>query len=244
MPRRIELNAVAYDTQPLVQGQASSVFFADRPKEAEDETGRSESDLVDWIIAQRQPFSILLRTLGLPDHASAATHVTTPFLSGTDAKPGDIDLLLCSRVSPHRAVGIEFKRVRVRGMVGEGQRLNRLTNIGHAPSQVNGLHHLGFSQTYLGVVAVVHDLTDPQRNFLWRGTTETTLSRVVEFVEALPLHEDVGILYVEIAQPLEASIEKSGMVSAGIFRRANVVEQPHDLTARVKRYFEGRRSGV
>jgi hypothetical protein len=141
---------------------------------------------------------------------------------------------------PDRAVALECKRVRVRAGAEGAQKVNRLEDVRDAPEQVNGLCRIGFSRTYLMVVAIVHDLSDPEYNFVSRGLREDTFTRVIRATEELPLDPQAGILYVEVAQPLPITRERSGVVCAGVLKPARVVEQAQELTARVERFLESR----
>jgi hypothetical protein len=236
MQRTVRLNSVAYDTATLRPGQQELLFFHEREGPSVDDTARNEHQLVEWLSSDNLTWPLLLHTLALPSDTAAARRVVQPFLPNSGGKPGDIDLLLSTPALPQRAVALECKRVRVRAGSGD-QRVNRLEDLADAPEQVNGLCSLGFSQTYLGVIAVVRDPSDREYNYVSRGLREATFSRVVHLAEGLGLQDSVGILYVEIAQPLPDSIRTSGVVCAGILRAAARRDQTQDLTALVERYF-------
>lgn len=238
MSRTVELPSIVYDTATLPVGGTKLTFFTDRQGPAVDDSSRGEHELVEWLATQPEPRAVLLPVLSLPPETNASFRLTDPFLRTRNSRPGDIDLLLTLAGSPHLSVAIEFKRVRIREGSEDGQRVNRLEGLREAPQQANGLRSLGFSRSYLGVIAVVHDLSDRSLNFASRGVREATFSRLVHFVEDLNLDEGIGILYVEISQPQPESIDRSGVVSAGILRPAERQEQSADLTNLVARFYE------
>lgn len=237
MAELVPLNCIAYDTAVLTPGQRTVTFFHDRDHPGVDDTERGEHELVRWLSTQPTARALLTGTLELPMDTRFKLRVVEPFMQQLGGKPGDIDLLLAPPSMPHKAVALECKRVRVRAGYEDGQRVNRLEKLGHAAEQVEGLCQVGFHRTYLAVIAVVHDVSDPEYNFVFRGLREATFTRVVRFVEQLKLNRTAGVLYVEIAQPLGSSIDESGVVCAGILRPALPREQTHDTTARVQRLF-------
>ncbi len=243
-PVVLELEAVAYDTLAIGPGQSTGTFFQDRTQSAPDETGRPEKELVRWLMAEPIPRSLLLKKIALDGAAKDAQGVIRPFITNPETPPGDIDLLLAVPNAPHRAVALECKRVRVRAGENDGQRVNRLEGVGRAVVQVEGLCKIGFSLTYLAMIAIAHDLSDTDYNFLFRGPRETTFTRIVHVLEELPLPEPVGILYVEIAQPVSASIDTAAVICAGILRRARVCDQTNDLSMTVARFFQRRPRGA
>jgi hypothetical protein len=150
--------------------------------------------------------------------------------------PGDIDLLASDLERPHLAVAIEWKRVKVR-VVGEGdEQVNKIDAMGDAGPQVRGLQRIGFDRTYLGVVVAVDGRAVKDRNFLYRGASDRTFRRTVDFASGLELPQPVGLVYVEIAQPLGKSIDHAAVVSAAVIKPAERRGQSDRLTAHVENY--------
>lgn len=236
MARFVPLKTIAYDTASLVPGQRELSFFHEVQGPAVDGTALLERELVGRIMNDVRLAEMLFDTLGLPPGTVGAREVVQPFLTSRDAKPGDIDLLLCAPNFPHRAVAIEWKRIKVRQGGGGRQRVNGESGLGRAIPQVNGLRQLAFCQTYLGIVVVCTDLSDRKLNFVFRGLGEREFADVVRLVDGLPLDPAVGVLYVELAQPSPDSVAKAGVVSMGVLRPANPVEQASDLTATIRNW--------
>ncbi len=96
---------------------------------------------------------------------------------------------------------------------------------------------LGFSRTYLGLVAVVDGRQYEGDTFFFRGTSDASYRRILDVAGTVDLMEAVGLLYVEIVQPVERPIAKAAMVSAAIAKEARPQQQSEHLTTRILNYF-------
>ncbi|MBI4527863.1 MAG: hypothetical protein HY695_29055 [Deltaproteobacteria bacterium] len=177
----------------------------------------------------------MLDELSLSLTAASYAEVRSPFITNPNKKPGDIDLLLCEGGSPNQAVAVEWKRVKIRAIDGT-ERINRLEALGGAETQTTALFHLGFCRTYLGVVAITDGRANDAQNFIFRGTSDTTYRRIIEFAGGLSLPEGVGLVYMEIVQPVQRAISEAGVLSVAVAREAKHRAQTADLTARVNNY--------
>jgi len=54
-----------------------------------------------------------------------------------------------------------------------------------------------------------------------------------------PLHPDVGLIFVEITQPTRTSVDRAGMVAVCMDKPAVALDQPADLTMRIRQLFAG-----
>ena len=59
------------------------------------------------------------------------------------------------------------------------------------------------------------------------------MKRFLEFTNDAPLDSEVGVVYVEVAQPIEKQPLEAAMVCAGLLKRPVWREQHSDVTARV-----------
>jgi hypothetical protein len=202
-----------------------------------------EKAIVDWLMAgmYRQ---IVLAALGVPPDSCHATAVVQPFYVPGQ---GDIDLIVCPKSAPHLAIALECKRIKVES-VNEGEdKINKLDAVVKGVYQVNVLYNgqFAFFLTYLCIISEVVAASQDPWNFPNRGvrphttprqgdTKRTTFRQIVEFPGREKLHEDIGIIHLEIAQPSGLGIDKQANVRACAYRRPKRREQVDRVTNRVK----------
>jgi hypothetical protein len=159
---------------------------------------------------------------------------------------GDLDLVACPRLSPHRATAFECKRVKVETVNAGHDTINKLQDIaggvGQANKFFNGPH--GFFQTYLAIITEVAAAGQDERNIPNRGvrshstplngdTDRTTFRQIIEFPGRDKLHRDIGILFIELVQPSRLSINTLATLRVCVYRRAEPREQLDSATNRM-----------
>ena len=235
MIRELVLDSVGWDTR-LVEPRAIATFFGDSaPGAYVSGTGLEEHAIVEVLLTTPATNQLLSRVMGLGTPVVWATRARQPFVE-PGMKPGDVDALWACRDCPQQAVAVEAKRVKIRADGDGGQRINKLEAAHGATDQVAGLVSLGFSRTYLMLIAVVDDRSDPGLNFAFRGASTSSLRRVVQFADEVSLPEESGLLYVEVSQPLARDLESAGFVAAGVLRPARPRDQSADLTTKIANY--------
>jgi hypothetical protein len=235
----LKLRCVAFDFQIYpAQGTTQLEFFESATIGKMGSAAKlSESELIQWLIDNPNIRDLLLEELSLSVAAKLATRVKQPFITDPSRKPGDIDLLACERDRPHQAVAVEWKRVKVRFDEG-AEKVNGVESFGTAvEAQTKALYQLGFAKTYLGIVAIVDGRENDARNFLFRGTSNTTYMRVIDVVGGLNIMPEIGLIYTEIVQPINRHIDEAAMVCGAIVRAATYRDQRDQLTTQVANYF-------
>jgi len=232
------LRCAAYDSQELMPGSTRLEFFGTgRRSGAVSAAQRTESELVAWLMAGPAVRPLVLGELALAASATCFAGVRTPFIENSNLKPGDIDLIACDPGHPNRAVVVEFKRVKVVATDDAAENVNRFDALRGVVPQVKGLHGLGFARTYLGVIVIVDGRGKESSGFLFRGASDSTYARVMRLIGDLPLPSGIGLLYVEIIQPADESLEDAYMVCAVAPRQARQRSQGEHLTTLVDNYF-------
>ena len=235
MRANVKFDCTAWDTAPLSPKGPTHFFVESSQENFSSATDTDERRLVESLLSDRLTRRLVFRALSLPDETLWAACVVEPFTTHA-SKPGDVDVLLASPVSPQHAVAGEAKWVKVRRGTDGTQRMNKLVGAADSADQVAGLVTLGFSRTFLVLMAVVDDRSDVDSNFLFRGTSVASLRRIVEFSDAVALDPAAGILYIEVSQPVAKNVKHSAMVCAGILRPARYREQSVDVTSMVRSY--------
>jgi hypothetical protein len=192
-----------------------------------------ESELARWLFSHPVASRDIFRTLGLGD-CSCIDFGRSPKDFDSDARgPGDIDVLLCPKPSPDRAVAIELKRVKIVPETFYTEQPGKLGDLKHGVQQANLLYSLGFYRTIL-MVAIVTDGRDRAgSNFASRGPTSTLANLIDQFPHNDRLGSGIGLTFVEITQPIDKEISWAGAV---VVRSACDTEprlQAAALTARV-----------
>ena len=125
-------------------------------------------------------------------------------------------------------------------------KINKLQDIAGGVCQANKLYNgpFAFFQTYLAIITEVaasgQDENIPNRGVRpyttpQRGDTRTTTFRqIVEFPGRAELHNDVGILFIEIVQPSRLSIDKQATIRVCVYRRAERRDQRDSVTNRIR----------
>lgn len=230
----LSLRTVAYDIKTYPKEGCNELKFFDNLIDSEGGSSSSaeldERSLIEFLFGRDELSRLIKKELSLEERAPHAIHVTTPFVS-SERKPGDIDLIVCDEGSPNEAVAVEFKRVKVRR-----DRINRLHALERVSSQVDGLHDLGFSRTYLGVIVITDGRHQADVNFVSRGLSSDQFGRVLEVADAAMPSSEIGILYIEIIQTVGKPIQDAGMVCVAVIRDAKPRFQHGDLSDRIENF--------
>lgn len=232
------MRSFVYDTQSL-RTDLPTTFFTDGDEAEVVSVGEwTEEQLLGWLLTQWQFRRLLFEELGMSEQSSWRQSVTIPFLHDPNRKPGDIDLLVVDPVQPQSAVAVETKRVKVRPGSQGPQTITKLSSFEKGMRQANALLDCGFSRTYLAMFAVVDGRHARESNFISRGLGPEMIRTVLETPNWEGLHEDVGILYIEVVQTVEKSVLESGMICLGHLHVARQREQSAEVTTRIHRFFD------
>ncbi len=240
---------VSFDTVHVSLNQpGSATFFEVAPYPSVDDgsarvTAFDEKPIIRWLMLCPSSRQIILEELGLPPDAFHRPEVVQPFYAPGE---GDIDLIICPRLSPHQAVAFECKRVKVESVNIGKDKVNKLQDVAGGVRQANKLYNgsAAFFQTYLAIITEVDATGQGEINIPNRGirsdttpqrgdTRTTTFKQIVEFPGRAELHDDVGIIFIEIAQPSHLSIDKQASVRVCVYRRAERRDQLTGVTNRV-----------
>lgn len=239
---------ISFDTAHIAPGQQlKATFFEASPYPILDGSARitdfDEKPIVRWLMLAPSARGIIFDELGLPPNAFYRPEVVQPFYA---PGAGDIDLLLCPPLSPHLAIALECKRVKVESINAGQDRINKLQDVAGGVRQANKLYNgpFAFFQTYLAIITEVEASSQDNINIPNRGvrchttprrgdTRTTTFRQIVEFPGRDELDGEVGIFLVEIAQPSRVSIDRQATVRVCVYRRAASRDQLDAVTNRV-----------
>jgi hypothetical protein len=198
-------------------------------------TDRSEREIVDWLVRTPQARELILEELRLPANTYAQTGVTDPLIEKIRWQPpGDIDLIFIP--DPRRAIAVQVKRFPV---IAETTYKDRtpgrlLGDITKLVEQANGSREIGFRENYALVLVECYGPERAEYNFISRGSSHGVFRRIYHMTKDQPIHGDVGLIFVEIAQPTRSSVDRAGIVAVSVDKPAIPLDQPPEITARVR----------
>lgn len=177
-------------------------------------TDIEERALVKWLFTgPTVPVSLSSQLHLGPVHRLGLALPTKTLFPGV-CHPGDIDVLIQHDVSAANCTAIEFKRVKVKAETFQNGSPNKIADLRKGVHQVNDLYELGFSSTVLLVAIVTDGRTRVQANFVHRGPTAQQLVKIWDFSGRESLHDEVGLGFVEIVQPVDKPIDMAGRIGA------------------------------
>ena len=239
---------ISFDTAHIKAGlplnatffEASSAPYLDGSTAV---TALAEKHIIRWLLLFTPARETLFEELELPQDTFFLPEVVKPFYA---PGCGDLDLVACPRLSPHRAVALECKRVKVETINSGQDKVNKLRDTAGGVHQGNTLYDgpHGFFQTYLAVITEVTAGNQHDRNIPNRGlrsdstpsngdTDRTTFRQIIEFPGRDQLHRGIGILFIEVAQPSRLSIDTQATVRICVYRRAEPRDQLDSVTNRM-----------
>jgi hypothetical protein len=224
-------------------GPTIPFFDGSGPDSDERVTDRGEGQIVDWLVGMRPARELLLEALGLPAGTYVQTGIVEPLIGrNRRISPGDIDLIFVP--DPRHAISIQVKRVRV---VAETTHRDstpgrQLGNITHLVEQANGSREIGFCENYAMVLIECYGVQRSDYNFLARGSSPGVFRRIYHMTWDQPIHPDVGLIFFEITQPTRSSVDRSGMLAVCVDKRATQLDQPPEITGRVRQLVARRAS--
>jgi len=239
---------ISFDTARVTSSQSPfcpTLFEATRYPYIDGSTRVTEFEekaIVRWLMLCPASRHIVFDELGLPPAAFYGMEIVRPFYASGE---GDIDLILCPRGSPNRAVALECKRVKVE-IVNAGQdKINKLQGVAEGVRQANKLYkgRLAFFQTYLAIITEVAAPAQEGEDIPMRGlrphstpqrgdTKSTTFRQIVEFPGRDDLDDEVGIVFIEVVQPSRLTIDSQATVRVCVYRRAEKRDQMDTVTNR------------
>jgi hypothetical protein len=175
----------------------------------------------------------LWSNLDLPRPAEVRFSVGEPLTASPRQKPGDIDVLVCATHLPDQAVAFECKRVKIKPETFDTMQVGKLPGLTESVHQVRGLIEIGFSRCFLLVFIAVDGRERVQFNFAGRGPTAPLIRCIDDAIHASKIHEEAGVVVIELVQPTTEDFENAGGVGIRVLRSPCYRTQPPDLTRRV-----------
>lgn len=117
--------------------------------------------------------------------------------------------------------------------------VNRLPDVKKVVVQVNKQReNLGFHRNCSLIISQTFGRNFTRENAIFRKASPETAHKIYEFPQRESLHEDVGIIFVEIGQPTGKSFRTQVNICLRIDKEASRLDQPPSLTNRIKELFQ------
>ena len=239
MSKLLKFNTIIYDSKKLTEEveQTFSFFSLNNSySNYVNETRQDEAVIVNWFIYQPSFRKILLNELKLPFYSVIRPNIKEPIIKSPYNNPGDIDILIFDKDQPNRAVAIECKMVNVEKQPGK-DKPNKINKIKKAVKQTKGLLDMGFHKVYLAIIIATYGVNSLNTNFLSRGMDVETFQKVYNFQHRENLDDRVGVIFIEIVQPSNNSINLSGVIGVCLEKPAGEQEQSLSITQGVSYIF-------
>lgn len=222
--------------QTIRAGESFRLFTTEDRGIEDKVTDESEEQILQWLMSSSGG-NLLLDKLGLSRNALRTFSVRKP----VDENPNhsDVDLILCESQLPQYSVGIQCKRVKIVSLNEREDDVNKLPDVKKAVVQANKQReNLGFHRNYLLIVSQIFGRKFTKENAIFRTARPETRHSIYEFPQRESLHEDVGIIFVEIGQPTGKSFRTQVNVCLRIDKEATRLDQTPSLSNRIKDLFQ------
>jgi len=197
-----------------------------------------EAELARWLFTAWTPARLLASELGFGCDTRLAFRIDPSSLAGIGAAPGDIDVLAIDHAHPDQATAIEVKRVKLRPEAYLTAQPNKLQELDKGCRQAGLLRSMGFCRSYLLVAVVADGREQTDVGFPFRGPPPALVRVVRDKLRSLPFHSDVGVVVVEVTQPVDKDIQDSGAIGIWTHQHAQGTEQDSALTDRLRAFLK------
>lgn len=207
-------------------------------------TRLEEQRAVRWLLDQESCRRLFLGELGVASCNYRDSIPDSVFDQIRHRQGGDVDFVALESESPTHAACVEFKRVKVRVHADGKETVNGLEELEKLIRQGNQRQSMGFWKTFICAIAVVDNHLLETPNTLLRRGDPRDYQRVYHLGQHTAIHEDVGILLIEVAQPSGKDFGSRFGFGICKLKEAKVLEQPPNLTECLKTYFRQSSEGT
>lgn len=197
-------------------------------------TDLTERELQEYLFSCLPVRHLFYGELDLPRGDPLLRLKTDEYFPGRGG-PGDVDVLVADPNAPEWAVGMECKKVKVKPESFETKQITGLNRASKAVQQTRKLVRLGFSRCYALFFVAIDGRQRARFNFAHRGLTGGLLRRFDAVVRADLFPNEVGVVVLEITQPVEKPLTYAGAAGCRVLRQARPQEQSFGTTAAVRR---------
>ncbi|MFL5766094.1 MAG: hypothetical protein ACJ77K_19270 [Bacteroidia bacterium] len=233
--RQLIFQQVYSHLKPIIPGQDKYQFFEDNATVEDNRiVTLTEHEIIKWVFENKFTQEYFIQQTTKLESVQYALEVQKPIIE-FGQKPGDVDILMWPKGQPNLAVAIECKRAKVSIAPDGKEKANRLSEITKGIRQAKQLRELGFHKSYL----LIFILTDGQHkkkvNSFFRYSDAETIKEIYNIPWHEELHEDVGVIYVQITQPSGLSYDSMYGFGICMDKEAKELEQSLSITKKINK---------
>lgn len=236
MTKLLAFKTIAFDTNTLAADVPilTHEYFKDQyAVDGDNVTKEVEEAIIKWMLGSPAK-ELFLSELRVGHNSFIDYNVKQPIIENPQKKPGDIDLLICPGHKPTLAIAFQCKRVVVKSL-GHDDVIRKLPKVVDLVTQANEQRkQLGFHRNYLAILIMADGSKKLNDNILFRGCNQETFQKIYEFPDRERIHNDVGIVFIEISQPTGKNFKEMAVVGICIEREASPLDQSTNLTNRIE----------
>ncbi len=241
MADKLLFTYIDYDTGTIprcMPPRYSMEFFKDVNENANSITNKHEKQIITWLFQNALFKRMFYGELKIKETSIVNVEVKEPVISSPNKKPGDIDILLCDINKPNEAIALEAKRIKTIVKKNGNDKINKIEDIKSGIFQANGLREMGFYNSYLALFIETDGRERQDVQFLFRSANKQTLKRLYDFPQRDKLHRDIGIVFIEVVQPIDREINRAGAIGICVVKEAKPLSQPTSLTNRITEFLK------
>lgn len=233
----VNTDRLYFNAGEMIPAGTSYQLFTPDDSGIEDKvTEAHEEEILKWLMSSSGG-KLLLDKLNLYGNILCSFSVRKPVVE--NPHHSDVDLILCAPESPQFSIGIQCKRVKIESLNEKQDDVNKLPDVKKAVVQANKQReNFGFHRNYLLIISQIFGRNFTDENAIFRKARPETKKRIYEFPQRESLHEDVGIIFVEIGQPTGKSFRTQVNICLRVDKEAARLDQPPNLTNRIKELFQ------
>jgi len=229
----INTDTLAFNQGEIISADKSYNLFTPEDDGIEDNITNEDEEQILKLFMNSEGSRLLLSKLEISQNPFRAFSVRKPI--DENPKHSDIDLILCEPELPQFSIGFQCKRLKIVSLNEGEDEINKLPDIKKAVTQANKQReNLGFHRNYLIIISEIFGRKFTSENTLFRKARPDTRQKIYDFPQRESLHDDVGIIFVEIGQPTGKSFRKQRNICIRIDKEASRLDQTPNLTHRVR----------
>ena len=150
---------------------------------------------------------------------------------------GDLDLLLVNPSKPQFTCELEFKRIKIKYDIQNGETINKLNDLKIAVHQANKRLNIGFHKCYLVIASEFYGEKKEANNIFFKKASKETLDIIYNSKWLKQLDNRIGILGLEVTQPTVKNFNEQCGMPIYLIRSAISQRQPLVLTDTIERLY-------
>ncbi len=210
--------------------------------QADSSTTIPEKTLVRWLFSGPHVRG-LAESVGFGTQWQYELEVNKPVVPQRRGYISELDALVLVDSNPDFAIAFECKRLTVDDMVFDTEEMvGGLPRLKKGVRQANVLYQLGFHQVYLLGLIEVDSRLRSGGSWVGGGIPRSLFEKIVRFPGREKLRDEIGLIFLEIDQPVDKDVRSGGGIGLRPVRLATARRQESSLSHRIVQWRDGSRT--